>query len=74
MHRRLAAVGVASRVAEEMATPIGDEVGYMVRGDSKATARTKIVFCTYGVLLRRLQVRMWFSIIDTFKNVFYLDF
>lgn len=57
INRRLAAVGVATRVAEEMACPIGDQVGYMVRGDSKATARTRIVFCTYGVLLRRLQVR-----------------
>ena len=27
----------------------------MVRGDSKATARTKLLFCTYGVLLRRIQ-------------------
>ena len=35
---------------------IGETVGYMVRGDSKASARTRIVFCTYGVLLRRLQV------------------
>ena len=53
--RRLAAVGVATRVAEEMAVPVGDEVGYMVRGDSKTTNRTRMVFCTYGVLLRRLQ-------------------
>ena len=53
--RRLAAVGVATRVADEMALPIGEEVGYMVRGDSKAGARTRLVFCTYGVLLRRLQ-------------------
>ena len=54
--RRLAAVGVAMRVSEEMASPIGTTVGYMVKGDSKANERTKIVFCTYGVLLRRLQV------------------
>ena len=57
IYRRLAAVGVANRVAEEMAESVGESVGYMVRGDSKACARTKIVFCTYGVLLRRLQVR-----------------
>ena len=56
-HRRLAAVGVANRVAEEMAESVGESVGYMVRGDSKACALTKIVFCTYGVLLRRLQVK-----------------
>jgi hypothetical protein len=27
----------------------------MVRGDCKASAATKLLFCTYGVLLRRLQ-------------------
>lgn len=53
--RRLAAVGVATRVAEELASNPGDEAGYMVRGNTKATARTRLVFCTYGVLLRRLQ-------------------
>jgi HrpA-like RNA helicase len=53
--RRLAAIGVATRVADELAGRIGDKVGYMVKGDSKASERTRIVFCTYGVLLRRLQ-------------------
>lgn len=52
---RLAAVGVATRVAEEMAVPLGSDVGYMVKGDSKASAQTSLLFCTYGVLLRRLQ-------------------
>lgn len=55
--RRLAAIGVATRVAEEMGSAIGDLVGYMVKGESKVSAaNTKVVFCTYGVLLRRLQV------------------
>jgi len=27
----------------------------MVKGDSQTSASTKIAFCTYGVLLRRLQ-------------------
>jgi len=53
--RRLAAVSVATRVAEELACSIGEDVGYMVKGDSKATNSTRIVFCTYGVILRRLQ-------------------
>eukprot|EP00606_Chrysophyceae_sp_TOSAG23-5_P000134 GSChrysophyteH2.ASY1.ANO1.1027.1 assembled CDS len=52
--RRLAAIGVATRVAEEMACDLGEEVGYMVRGASASSARTRLVFCTYGVLLRRL--------------------
>jgi HrpA-like RNA helicase len=55
--RRLAAIGVATRVAEEQYSKIGDKVGYMVKGDSRVSGRSKIVFCTYGVLLRRLQVR-----------------
>lgn len=62
--RRLAAVGVASRVADEMAVPIGDEVGYMVRGDSQASKLTRLVFCTYGVLLRRLQADPLLDAID----------
>lgn len=53
--RRLAAIGVATRVAEEYGCKLGQEVGYMVKGDSKATDTTRLVFCTYGVLLRRLQ-------------------
>ncbi len=53
--RRLAAIGVANRVAEELNEEIGNTVGYMVRGDSKASKFTKLVFCTYGVMLRRLQ-------------------
>jgi len=52
--RRLAAVGVATRVASEMACKPGETVGYMVRGDSACGARTRLAFCTYGVLLRRL--------------------
>jgi ATP-dependent RNA helicase DHX57 len=54
--RRLAAIGVATRVAEEQSCPLGDRVGYMVKGDSKVSNNSKIMFCTYGVLLRRLQV------------------
>ena len=27
----------------------------MVRGDCKASSSTRLLFCTYGVLLRRLQ-------------------
>ena len=54
--RRLAAIGVASRVAEEMGEPdCGGTVGYQVRLESKASSRTRLVFVTTGVLLRRLQ-------------------
>lgn len=53
--RRLAAIGVASRVAEEQFSSVGEKVGYMVKGETRMTTQTKIMFCTYGVLLRRLQ-------------------
>jgi len=29
-------------------------VGYAIRGESKITSTTKLLFCTTGVLLRRL--------------------
>ena len=54
---RLAATGVATRVAIERGesrTGVGS-VGYSVRGDSKACASTRLIFCTTGVLLRQLQ-------------------
>ena len=55
--RRISALGLADRVSEERCTALGDEVGYVIRGESKTTpGRTRITFCTTGVLLRRLQV------------------
>lgn len=54
---RLAATGVATRVAVERGESqagIGS-VGYSVRGDSKNCASTRLMFCTTGVLLRQLQ-------------------
>jgi ATP-dependent RNA helicase DDX35 len=53
--RRVAAQTIAARVAEEMGTPLGRDVGYAVRFESVCTPGvTKIVFCTDGVLLREL--------------------
>ncbi|KAL2017572.1 hypothetical protein VTK56DRAFT_1945 [Thermocarpiscus australiensis] len=53
--RRISALGLADRVAEERCSQVGQEVGYSIRGESKASANTKITFVTTGVLLRRLQ-------------------
>ena len=55
--RRLAATGVANRVAEERGEfQVGREsVGYVVRGDSAMSDCTRLIFCTTGVLLRQLQ-------------------
>lgn len=54
--RRISALGLADRVAEERCGKIGEEVGYIIRGESKhKVGTTKICFVTTGVLLRRLQ-------------------
>lgn len=50
--RRLAAIAVAVRVAEEMDIRIGDEVGYCVRFESRISDKTKILYETEGMLLR----------------------
>ncbi|KAF4736423.1 hypothetical protein FOZ62_001648, partial [Perkinsus olseni] len=51
--RRVAATTVASRVAEEMGTILGEgQVGYAVRFDDKTNINTRIKFCTDGILLR----------------------
>lgn len=55
--RRIAAIGVANRVATERGEnkPGVHSVGYMVKGDSASCDRTRILFCTTGVILRQLQ-------------------
>jgi hypothetical protein len=54
--RRLAATGVATRVALERNEEVGSgSVGYIVRGDSKTCDKTRLLFLTTGVLLRQLQ-------------------
>ncbi|KAK0639019.1 P-loop containing nucleoside triphosphate hydrolase protein [Cercophora newfieldiana] len=53
--RRISALGLADRVSDERCSPLGQEVGYTIRGESKTTPNTKITFVTTGVLLRRLQ-------------------
>ncbi|WYZ38980.1 hypothetical protein EsH8_III_000894 [Colletotrichum jinshuiense] len=53
--RRISALGLADRVAEERCTRVGDEVGFAIRGESRRSSNTKITFVTTGVLLRRLQ-------------------
>eukprot|EP00897_Mesotaenium_endlicherianum_P008609 jgi/Mesen1/7777/ME000408S06884 len=56
--RRIAAVSVAERVAAERCEPppgsAGSLVGYHVRLDASRSASTRLLFCTTGILLRRL--------------------
>ncbi|KAL3162549.1 hypothetical protein ABBQ32_010202 [Trebouxia sp. C0010 RCD-2024] len=50
--RRVAAITVAGRVAQEYPCHLGQEVGYSVRFDDKSCASTRIRYMTDGMLLR----------------------
>lgn len=50
--RRVAAISVATRVAEEMGTRIGEEVGYTIRFQDETSENTQIKYMTDGMLLR----------------------
>ncbi|CAM9265782.1 unnamed protein product [Ectocarpus fasciculatus] len=54
--RRVAAFTVATRVAEEMGSRLGEAVGYSVRFDSRVGPATKVKFCTDGMLLREMML------------------
>ncbi|XP_066584729.1 ATP-dependent RNA helicase DHX30-like [Prorops nasuta] len=54
--RRISAISIAEYVAEERGESLGDVVGYHVRHNNiLPKERGNIVFCTTGILLRRLQ-------------------
>ncbi|KAJ8972925.1 hypothetical protein NQ317_014875 [Molorchus minor] len=53
--RRISAIGVAERVADERVEQIGKTVGYQIRLESKVSMSTRLTFCTTGILLRRLE-------------------
>lgn len=50
--RRVAAMTVAQRVAEERGCRLGTAVGYKVRFDDMTTPQTRIIYATDGMLLR----------------------
>ena len=50
--RRVAAMSVARRVAEEMDVSLGEEVGYSIRFEECTGPRTIVKFATDGMLLR----------------------
>ncbi|KAI8802887.1 P-loop containing nucleoside triphosphate hydrolase protein [Cladochytrium replicatum] len=60
--RRISATSIASRVSEEMGDGIdkvgatGSLVGYQIRLEAKVTKSTRLMFCTTGILLRRLEI------------------
>jgi len=55
--RRVAATSVATRVAEEVGTVLGDEVGYSIRfEDLSSPERTRIKYLTDGMLFREIMM------------------
>jgi ATP-dependent RNA helicase DHR2 len=62
--RRVAAISLARRVAEEMGTPVGtaspaSQVGYSVRFDNSTGPATRIKFLTEGMLLQEMLRDPW---------------
>lgn len=64
--RRVAAISLARRVADEMGTPLGSsspasKVGYSVRFDTSTSPGTRIKFLTEGMLLQEMLNDPWLT-------------
>jgi ATP-dependent helicase HrpB len=53
--RRLAARGVAARLASQLGENVGETIGYRVRFENQVSAATQLEVLTEGILTRRLQ-------------------
>lgn len=53
--RRIAARSVASRIAEELKSELGDLVGYKVRFNDQISDNTMVKLMTDGILLAEIQ-------------------
>ncbi len=53
--RRLAARSAAHRMADTLGEPVGQSVGYRMRGESKVSKATRIEVVTEGILTRMIQ-------------------
>ncbi|NHN36772.1 ATP-dependent RNA helicase HrpA [Pseudomaricurvus alcaniphilus] len=63
--RRLAASTVASRIAEELNTPLGETVGYQVRFSDQTRDTSLVKLMTDGILLAEIQGDRYLSQYDT---------
>jgi len=63
--RRIAAITVSNRIAEEMGESIGQSVGYKIRFKDKTSAGTYIKIMTDGILLAETQGDPYLNLYDT---------
>ena len=63
--RRIAARAVASRVAQELHSELGQLVGFQVRFNDKVSEDSRIKFMTDGILLAEIASDRWLSRYDT---------
>ncbi|MBU8849474.1 MAG: ATP-dependent RNA helicase HrpA, partial [Desulfobacterales bacterium] len=63
--RRIAAINVARRIAEELNESLGQSVGYKIRFDDKTRTRTCIKIMTDGILLAETQTDRFLNAYDT---------
>lgn len=53
--RRISAIGVSERISDERCERVGETCGYSIKLERKTSSKTRLLLCTTGVLLRRLQ-------------------
>lgn len=63
--RRIAARSVASRIAQELKTPLGEAVGYKVRFNDKLSESSYVKLMTDGILLAETQGDKFLNAYDT---------
>ena len=63
--RRIAATSTAKRIAEELGSPLGVDVGYQVRFNDKTQESASIKLMTDGILLAQTQKDPLLSAYDT---------
>tara|TARA_R110002074_G_scaffold152936_1_gene307484 strand:+ start:48875 stop:52729 length:3855 start_codon:yes stop_codon:yes gene_type:complete len=63
--RRLAAISVAQRIADELKTELGQTVGYKIRFQGKENEHTLVKLMTDGILLAEIKSDQYLSHYDT---------
>lgn len=70
--RRISTIGLAERISDERVDKLGNETGYIIRGENKTSKDTRISFVTTGVLLRMLQSFLSTGGSSVFDNLGYI--